>query len=205
MSGSYLMIGVDVGKKRDPTTVCVALPELRQGVAHFAIPYLSRLPLGTPYPQVVDRLVNLIRKARRRAGTSCAETVVFIDATGVGVPVVDMLSGRARGLCRLRPVYLTGGTGRRVDGDTIKLSKTFLVRRLQALFGTDRLHLASSPEASALVQELDTYEIRVNEKGNPQYGAFRAGTHDDLVTALALAVQEDVSTAGRRGGQDTHD
>ena len=35
------------------------------------------------------------------------------------------------------------------------------------------------------------YEIRVSEDANDRYGAFRTGTHDDLVTALGLAVQTD--------------
>jgi hypothetical protein len=35
------------------------------------------------------------------------------------------------------------------------------------------------------------FEIRVDEKANDRYGAFRVGTHDDLVTALGLAVQVD--------------
>jgi hypothetical protein len=32
-------------------------------------------------------------------------------------------------------------------------------------------------------------ESRVDENANDRYGAFRVGTHDDLVTALGLAVQ----------------
>lgn len=33
------------------------------------------------------------------------------------------------------------------------------------------------------------YEIRVDENANDKYGAFKVGTHDDLVTSLGLAVQ----------------
>jgi hypothetical protein len=38
---------------------------------------------------------------------------------------------------------------------------------------------------------LEDYEIRVSEDANDKYGAFRTGAHDDLVTALGLAVQTD--------------
>jgi hypothetical protein len=37
--------------------------------------------------------------------------------------------------------------------------------------------------------ELLDYEIRISEDANERYGAFKVGTHDDLVTALGLAVQ----------------
>jgi hypothetical protein len=42
-----------------------------------------------------------------------------------------------------------------------------------------------------LTDELLTYELRVDENANDRYGAFKVGTHDDLVTALGLAVQVD--------------
>jgi hypothetical protein len=35
------------------------------------------------------------------------------------------------------------------------------------------------------------YEIRVSEDANERYGAFKVGSHDDLITALGLAVQQD--------------
>lgn len=41
------------------------------------------------------------------------------------------------------------------------------------------------------MQELLDYEIRVDENANDRYGAFRVGTHDDLVTALGLAVNSE--------------
>jgi hypothetical protein len=44
-------------------------------------------------------------------------------------------------------------------------------------------------EARALASELIDYEIRVDENANDRYGAFKVGKHDDLVTAIGLAVQ----------------
>ena len=40
-----------------------------------------------------------------------------------------------------------------------------------------------------MARELEDYEIRVTEDANDRYGAFKVGAHDDLVTALGLAVQ----------------
>ena len=52
-----------------------------------------------------------------------------------------------------------------------------------------RLHLPDTSEAHGLIDELLDYEIRVDENANDKYGAFRVAKHDDLVTALGLAVQ----------------
>jgi hypothetical protein len=38
-----------------------------------------------------------------------------------------------------------------------------------------------------LAKELLDYEIHIDEDANDKYGAFKVGTHDDLVTALGLA------------------
>jgi hypothetical protein len=55
-----------------------------------------------------------------------------------------------------------------------------------------RLHLPKNTEV--LVKELFDYEIHVFKEDNDRYGAFWVGTHDDLVTALGLAVQADPPT-----------
>ena len=114
---------------------------------------------------------------------------MYVDATGVGQPIVDLLS-----VAGVRPVacYFTHGD-RRVEKDRheITIGKAYLVSRLQALLQTGRIHLPRTSEASALAEELLDYEIRVDQNANDRYGAFRVGTHDDLVTALGLAVQVD--------------
>lgn len=80
------------------------------------------------------------------------------------------------------------------EGDHLRVSlgKSHMVSRLQVLLGTGRLHLPRTREAAALTEELLDYEIRVDENANDKYGAFKVGTHDDLVTALGLAVQVDL-------------
>ncbi len=95
-------------------------------------------------------------------------------------------------------VYFTYGDRRNEDRgeDRVTLGKAFLVSRLQMLLQFQRIHLPRGHrEADALVQELLDYEIRVDENANDKYGAFRVGTHDDLVTALGLAVQKEPSVS----------
>ncbi len=42
--------------------------------------------------------------------------------------------------------------------------------------------------AEEAIKELVEYEGRVDERANEKYGAFFVGLHDNLVTALGLAV-----------------
>ena len=69
------------------------------------------------------------------------------------------------------------------------LGKACLVSRLQTLLQSDRIHLPRTAGAEVLAEDLRNFEIRVDENANDRYGAFRVGTHDDLVTALDLATQ----------------
>ncbi len=73
------IVGADIGQARDPT----ALGVIETAADKLQVRHLERLPLGTPYPQVVDRIADLV------GGLPGAELVV--DATGVGRPIVDQI------------------------------------------------------------------------------------------------------------------
>jgi hypothetical protein len=105
--------------------------------------------------------------------------------------VVDVLRRQCHG-GRVTAVYFNHGD-RRIEASRteVRLGKAWLVSRLQVLLQAARVHLPRTPEAEALAVELLDYEIRVNSDANDRYGAFKVGTHDDLVTALGLAVQKD--------------
>jgi hypothetical protein len=188
-----VFIGVDIGQKRDPTAICVAETERRQvesrSEIHFVVRHLERLPLGTPYPRVAERIAEISGRVRKTAN---ATPTVYMDATGVGQPIVDVVQERLPGGWVV-PVYFTHGDRRseprKPREGHITLGKAHMVSRLQALLETSRLHLPRTPEAETLNEELQNYEIRVDENAHDRYGAFRTGTHDDLVTALGLAVQ----------------
>lgn len=187
------LIGFDIGQKRDPTAICVAEIEYREEpglgckARHFVIRHLERLPLGTSYPGVADRIQGIVQAIRTRQDQ---RSVIYLDATGVGAPIVDLLNERISRMASLRPVYFTHGDRRtEVPCGPITLGKALLVSCLQALLQTGRIHLPKTSEAEALARELLDYEIRVDENANDRYGAFKVGTHDDLVTALGLAAQ----------------
>lgn len=209
-----VVIGADIGQKRDPTAIAVAElqwrgPEQKPGRDdHWVVRHLERLPLGTPYPEIVDAIIRVLEavKAReivetvelnqdspysfeRKAETRARHpnVTLYVDGTGVGQPVVDLLKGRGAW-----PIgcYFTYGERRTREGQDVRIGKAWMVSRLQALAQTRRLHLPRTAEAEAMQRELLDYEIRVSDDGHDTYGAFKTGRHDDLVTALGLAVQD---------------
>lgn len=208
VSGS-IVIGVDLGQKRDPTAIAVVEIEHRRGGrdrggTHFAVRYLGRLPLGTPYPEVVRRVAEVVLRAREQSGAG--RPVVYVDATGVGQPIIDLMT-QQRIPGTVTPVCFTHGDRRRRQqrgsAGGIALGKAYLVRRLVSLLRAGRLHLPGTSEAQALARELLDYEVRIDQNARDRYGAFRAGTHDDLVTALGLAVQTDPAASLPQGAAAT--
>jgi hypothetical protein len=191
-------IGADIGQRVDPTAIAVAEVEWRPAAggrraAHFLIRHLERLPLGTPYPAIAARLAGICSAVKERTR---ARPVLYLDATGVGTPVVDALEA-ARVRARIVAVFFTFGDKRTETVGEVRLGKGWLVSRLQVLLQSDRLHLPDTGEARALAEELLDYEIRIDPDGDAKFGAFKVGLHDDLVTALGLATQLDrIATDG---------
>ncbi len=190
-------IGVDIGQRVDPTAIAVAELERHGDDAHHVIRRMERLPSGTSYPDVARRLAEVVAGVQdeaeqqilprwQRAPSVDLELTIYVDATGVGQPVVDILAVAG---VPLHAVYFTHGDRRTVDGLQVTLGKAWLVSQLQALLQTGRILLPKMAEAEVLAKELMDYEIRVTEQANETYGAFKVGTHDDLGTALGLAVQ----------------
>ena len=184
------IIGIDIGKSTDPTAICVATPSRRKGQISFQVRHLERIPLGLPYPEIFERIATVIESV---AGRSRFRPRVLIDATGVGQPVVDLLRLRIRGadihgvLLRAGELHTYRNGAKHI---TIVIGKAKLAKRLQAMIQNGRVHLPDTDEARALAAELLNYEVRIDENGTDRYGAFKSGTHDDLVTALAFSVTQ---------------
>lgn len=195
-----IVIGIDVGQKRDPTALCVVETddrdlELAEGARrgrkrkteqHYTVRHLERMAVGASFPEVKARISLLVEDLQYK--TKRSPNTVYLDATGLGSPVVDLFEEAIPGT-DVVGVYFTHGDRRVKEDDGIRLGKAFLVSRLQVLLQTQRLHLPKSAEAEQLAEDLLGYEIEVGEDANERYGAFRVGARDDLVTALGLAVQ----------------
>jgi hypothetical protein len=190
-------VGLDLGQARDfsglavlertespPPTLSSAgvqqyLP--RPGIRHYAVRHLRRWPVGTRYPTVVDEVAREVNRPE------LLEAPVAVDQTGVGRPVVDML--RLAGLAgRLWPVTITAGHSRAASADGITVPKRELISGLQVLLQSRRLQVAKAlPESRVLLEELSRFQTKITPAGSEVFGAWRSGSHDDLVVAVALA------------------
>jgi hypothetical protein len=208
----YRIVGVDLGQARDWTAISVierhhvpsapafneehrtanGLPTLRarQPLAvEYHLRHLERPALGTPYPDVVARIVALVKALGGEMG-------VVLDATGVGRPVAEMLwrelAGGLDGTdTRVRPcsVTITGGDSvTRVPGG-YRVPKRDLVTCPLVLMQSKRLKVAEGLALkNTFVRELLAFRLKINiSTGHDSYEAWREGDHDDLVLSVALA------------------
>jgi hypothetical protein len=189
-SNLYMVyIGVDIGQSQDPTAIVVADPVIRDNEIHYVIRFLRRLPLGISYPAIIEEIIRIYQNIPEPEGKHRLHKQLWIDATGVGKPVVDLIRTNAPYI-KLHEVFIAGGEGRnKINPWTraIKLPKAYLVSRLQVMMSCGRIHLPKTEEALVLQEELMNFTIKVNENANLKFGAFKVGAHDDLVTALGLA------------------
>jgi hypothetical protein len=189
----WYFVGADFGQSRDYTAIAVLertellgnfdyVMRAHEREVALRLRYLERIPLGTPYPEVVDRVVQVTRNSQLARRCHLA-----VDGTGVGRPVVDLLR-RAKPDAILMPVTITGGQVETMDQGFYRVPKRDLIIGLQVLLQRGALQIAAGlPFGQKLVEELMAVEVRVSPAGNEQYAAWREGTHDDLVFAVALA------------------
>lgn len=157
--GSVYVHGLDLAMSQDwtvLTTVNVATRRIVQITRLQHMPYLEQAALLAPI------------------AATLYPGPVWVDSTGVGVPVVETL--RIKGLA-LHPFTFTAD------------SKADLIRRLQLTIETPGG--ISIPEDGAefkqLVSELQDFEMTIPASGKPKFSA-PDGRHDDCVISLALAV-----------------
>jgi hypothetical protein len=192
---SIYFAGLDLGQKQDPTPLAVvewtefagawdaAAFEHRKETS-LGLRYLERMPLGTPYPEVVYR-VGCMMRSRQLAGGEGRHLVV--DGTGVGPAVVDLL--RQEDLqSKMWPVTITGGDTERFADDYYRVPKRDFIVGLQVLMQQGGLQIAEGmKEGATLVKEMAEMRVKISGSGNEQFGAWRNGEHDDLVLAVAMA------------------
>jgi hypothetical protein len=178
-------VGVDPGQSVDPTAVAVIRRvEKYDNYPRYECAHLERLPLQTPYPGIIHHVGRLVAHPllQQRAD-------VCIDQTGVGAPVCDMfeVSGKVPNLIRV--VITAGGDVEKPNKEKKYWSvpKINLVSGVLALLHNEQLKLHEKlSDLDALKGELADFQYSINESGRWRFGA-RAGRHDDLVLAVALA------------------
>jgi hypothetical protein len=179
------ILGLDLGQSRDFTALCILEKHgWDKHTAEYHARHLQRYELGTSYPAIVADVAKTVR----HASLQCyGWPLLAVDGTGVGRSVVDLF--RKENLpAHFHPITITGGDQVTHEGGYTRVPKRDLVGVVQVLLQTSRLKIAASlPEAATLTKELQNFQVKITEAVNDTYGAWREGTHDDLVLALALA------------------
>jgi hypothetical protein len=188
--------GLDLGQRRDYSALAV-VEKIEQrrafggaGLALMAVRYAERMPLGTPYPKVVERVREIVRSDELRGDCALA-----VDATGVGAPVIDMLRAARLG-CEIAPVTITGGE-RSSGYETV--AKRDLMAELLVLLENRRLKIGKLREGLRLRRELGDVRMRANRGGGWRVGADGSGgtrRSGDCAGAGVLA-RERVEICGR--------
>jgi hypothetical protein len=178
-------VGLDLGQKRDPSALAVVeRVEPRMAwmgpASRLGVRYLERLELGTPYPEVVARVCEILEDPQ-----IFGQSHLVVDATGVGAPVMDLLR-RARVRANITAVTITGGDRAHGGGDQWHVPRRELLSGLEALLECGELRIgAKLREAGRLVKEFESMQVEARVNGRWKMGS--TAEHDDLVLALSLA------------------
>jgi hypothetical protein len=223
-------IGIDIGKIRDNTAISVAeVVQIETGrfrackrvPAHidkngrfveakdadpvlrtrYIVRQIGRLALGTDYPKVAIKIVDMLLSDRFEQRSMR----MLVDVTGVGQAVFDMIKKEiyerihgVNGLTleqreRLKRVILQPISfvrGQKYNRKLGTLGKSILVSKMQARLQNDQVDIPNTTEAKATCEELKVFKTNISEDGKDTYGAS-TGAHDDLAIALCLCCLED--------------
>jgi hypothetical protein len=199
-----LFIGLDLGQARDFSALAIIecvrtvtttdktgekpnCTNTKDEINSLHCIHLHRWQLRTSYPSIVADVVKMIN-GLDPVRTTGGKTVLAIDATGVGAPVVDLFK-REKINAILAPIQIVAGANVSNENGMTRVPKRDLVSVVQVGLQNKTLKIAAGLELSeTLSRELQNFQVKITDAANDIYGAWREGTHDDLVLAVALAV-----------------
>ncbi len=189
------LVGLDLGSAADYSALAVLEQHGTEGGAAFLCRHLQRWPLKTPYTQIVEDTAALVNREELQG---VGRNVLAVDMNGPGTPVIDLLKARPLN-ARLEAIFSHGGDRVTSEGNVTRVPKRELVSTTQIALQTGRLKIAPAlAEAPTLVRELQNYQVEINqETAHDSYGAWRTGTHDDLLFAVMLPLWFGMRPAGK--------
>jgi hypothetical protein len=184
---------------RSPARDAAGAPRLDHNgdaVGRYAVVHLGRAAAGTPYPDVVRAVADLL--ARPGALRDAGAPPLAVDATAVGRPVVDLVLD-ARLPAGVTPVSLTAGgapardvwRGGRGSASvpSYRVPKPDLIAGVQAALQSGRLAVAKGLDhGETLRKELLGFRPAASLAPDPDSPAWRDDGPSDLVWAVALAL-----------------
>jgi hypothetical protein len=145
--------------------------------------FMERMELGTKYTEVVERVKEIYLHPENQG-----RTLLIVDETGVGIPVIEMM--RSRGLPPIG-ITITGGKSVTNKDTGYTVPKRDIVSTLQVIFQSRRLKLSRGlPEEAVrhFVHELNNFKAKITESKHDTYEAAKESDHDDLVMSMGMGV-----------------
>jgi hypothetical protein len=177
------IVGLDLGQAQQFSALAAVREagQDAQGHTTWAVPVLTRWPLGTPYPQIVSDVAAIAARLDR--------PVLVVDGTAVGRGTVDLFRLADLPVDEVLAVTVTAGhQAHRANAESWTTPKKDLVAAVQSVLQGRRLKIARGlREAATLMRELSMFKVKPTVATEGLDG-WREGTHDDLVLAVALAV-----------------
>lgn len=174
---SSFFSGLDLGSRQDYSALVLVEKVVCDNKSEYLVRAIHRWPLRTPYPKIVEDIIHLFSRPPIK------DSILCIDATGVGRAVVDMV--RRSGVdARMIPITITAGHQMtRVNGE-FHVPKKDLVGVLQVLISSRRIHVSNFlPEAKTLTKELSLFRVKIKaEATNVSFECLTAGTLIETVS-----------------------
>jgi hypothetical protein len=191
MTAVNYFAGLDLGQVNDFTALAILTRRandcLRPGQRPvYALGYLERYPMGTPYREIFASVRTMLRSP------PVHQTILAVDTTGVGQAVLELLEETLSGQvsCLLCRACITSCmTIANVASANQCIPKKELVGVLQVLLQNRRLQIPRSlPHAQVLLNELLTFKMKLKApKADQALQDWRKGPQDDLIFAIGLA------------------
>jgi hypothetical protein len=154
-------VGVDVGKRSDPTGLCIA--EIVRPSGHpgpddaqrrvsgcvpdygtfFVVREIGRLPLGTRHTVGAYKIAEVLHNLRVADPTS--DIRFLLDVTGVGEGVADLIEGYVPSTVKMTRCWFTSAERLDKQGREWRVGKPWMVSRLTSLLETGRVRLPTHP------------------------------------------------------------
>jgi hypothetical protein len=185
------IIGVSIGLAQDITAIAILerieelTGEAKNGkwltAVRYAVPYLERLPPGTGYVEIAERLKELIADL-----PSHGRLRMLVDRTVCHRPPIDYM--RKEGLTVVPVTVMQSGDARGGSWFGWSVSKREMVSILQLAFLSDRLKIRDMPEADELTEELQNFRYKAPSNVTIDMEAWRETPGDDLVFAMMMPI-----------------
>jgi hypothetical protein len=178
------LLGLDLGRPHEFTALAAVQDSGLDGEGRtiWALPLLTRWPLGTAYAEIVT--------AVKRTAEKLPRPVLVVDATGVGEAIVDLFRQATLPVEELVSVTVTAGQGaHKAAWDRWTCPRKDLAGAVQSVLQGRRLKIAKGlREAATLTRELAAFPMKQSSSAEETLDAWRERDQDDLVLAVALAV-----------------